>query len=750
MKNISNQSYAFSINYSFQTKLYFMKKINLLILSLIMFGTMMAQNNAERYQHVNNNPIAGTDIQWDILWTFNASAGSQAGIETDGNHVYCPTWNSTTITRYDMDGANPTDFTIAGVTGLRDLAYDGTYFYGASATMALKVMDFTNETLVASINASCAGVTGIRHIAYDPTLDGGNGGFWIGNWAELGAINMEGTQLIANQGNESCYGSAYDDTDPDNPVLWCFQQAGLEAVTFQQFDINTLSFTGVNHEASDIPGFLTGSIAGGACTWDDPVSGIKMLIGNIQQTPNLIFAYELSGGTAAFTYDMQLMELDMPMLAELNEEIQVMGKVKNRGSETVTSFDVSYTIDGGSPIVSTISGVSIATSGLYDFVSDQPLVFDTEGSYEIVVTIENINGNIDEDPSNNTLTHFIGIVPFVPEKKVFGEEATGTWCGWCPRGTVAMDYMAATYPDTWIGVAVHNGDPMVNTVYDNGIAPHIGGYPNALVDRAVGAINPADFEDHYLVRMEAITPASLELSTIDWDEETREISFDVISEFVVDINSELRFNAVIAEDSLWGTSSGWAQANSYSGGGNGPMGGFELLANPVPAADMHYDHVAREILGGWDGTANSLPATITAGSTHFYTYTYTIPDAMRTDKMTIIGLLIDQASGEVLNANSTDMTMITGIEEVADFDLIVYPNPASGIVNVVFENKKNQAVSIKVYDLMGKVMLSREAQMLSSGNQQVQLDVDNFSDGLYFVEVSTGSTRKVHKVSVSN
>jgi hypothetical protein len=313
-----------------------------------------------------------------------------------------------------------------------------------------------------------------------------------------------------------------------------------------------------------------------------------------------------------------------------------------------------------------------------------------------------------------------------------------------------MDYMAETYPETWIGVAVHNGDPMVNAVYNAAIGAHITGYPSALVDRAVGAINPANLEDYYLDRIDAITPASIELSTIDWNETTREISFDVISEFVVDINSELRFNAVIAEDSLWGTSSQWAQANYYAGGGNGVMGGWELLPNPVPAADMHYDHVAREILGGWDGTANSLPASINAGDIHSYTYTYTVPATMRTDKMTIIGLLIDQSTGEILNANSTDMSMITGIEEVAKFDLIVYPNPASSTVNVVFENKKNQPVSLTVYDLMGKVVLNREAQMVNSGNQQIQINVDNFADGLYFVEVKAGTAKQVHKISVSN
>lgn len=727
-----------------------MKKINLLIMSLLMFGIMMAQNNAERCENPSNSQIAGTDVIWDVVWSFDASAGAQAGVETDGNHVYCPTWNAATITRYDMDGGNATNFTIGGVSALRDLAYDGTYFYGASADMNLRVMDFDSETLIKTISASCAGVTGIRHIAYDPGLNEGNGGFWIGNWNELGAIDMDGNELISNVGNADCYGSAYDDTYPDNPCLWLFQQNGVEAVTFHQWDINTMEFTGVTHEASDVPGYVAGSIAGGACTWDDPESGLKLLIGNIQTTPNKIFAYELSGGTAAYTYDMELMELDIPFFVEIDDEVQIMGKVKNRGSETVTSFDVSYTIDGGTAEIYPVTGVEITIGGTYNFTHGTPVVFGSEGSYEIEVTVENINGNVDEDPSNNTLAQSVGVVPFIPVKKVFGEEATGTWCGWCPRGTVAMEYMAATYPETWIGVAVHNGDPMVNAVYDNGIAPHISGYPNGLVDRAVGGVDPSSFEDHYLDRIEAITPASVELSTIDWNESTREISFDVISEFVVDINSELRFNAVIAEDSLWGTSSQWAQANYYSGGGNGVMGGWELLPNPVPAADMHYDHVARKILGGWDGTPNSLPASISAGSIHSYTYTYTLPVAMRTDKMTIIGLLIDQSTGEILNANSTDMSMITGIEEVAKFDLIVYPNPASGTVNVVFENKKNQPVSIKVYDLMGKVVLNREAQMMNSGNQQIQVNTDNFSDGLYFVEVKAGNTKQVHKVSVSN
>ena len=56
---------------------------------------------------------------------------------------------------------------------------------------------------------------------------------------------------------------------------------------------------------------------------------------------------------------------------------------------------------------------------------------------------------------------------------------------------------------------------------------------------------------------------------------------------------------VIVEDSVRGTASGYAQANYYSGGGNGPMGGYENLPSTIPASQMTYNHVARVLAGGF-------------------------------------------------------------------------------------------------------------------------------------------------------
>ena len=117
-----------------------MSRINLLLLSLLILGTTMAQNMANRYQaiskidkaecadNVNKTPIDGPKAMWDIVWNSQANRADQTCIETDGSHIYCPAWATDTITPYDMDGANATNFTIEGVSagaGLVEATIDG-------------------------------------------------------------------------------------------------------------------------------------------------------------------------------------------------------------------------------------------------------------------------------------------------------------------------------------------------------------------------------------------------------------------------------------------------------------------------------------------------------------------------------------------------------------------------------------------------------------------------------------------------
>jgi hypothetical protein len=314
-----------------------------------------------------------------------------------------------------------------------------------------------------------------------------------------------------------------------------------------------------------------------------------------------------------------------------------------------------------------------------------------------------------------------------------------------------MDYMAETYPDTWIGVGVHNGDPMVNAIYDDAIQsiiPNFPGYPSGTIDRSGdNYYDPSEFEEGYLQRMEAISPATIDIVNFSWDAVNRIVSFDLQSEFVVDIHNELRFGFVITEDSLWGTSSGWAQANYYAGGGNGPMCGFEDMPGTIPAASMHYDHVAREILDSPYGTEGSLPLEILAGEVHSYNYTYTIPGNWKYENLHFIGILIDMATGEVLNAN--EVSNYVGIKEMKpDQSIMVYPNPFADFTNIEFSLDKASVVKVDVCNFLGKNVYSESAREYPNGTNKIRINSADMSSGVYLVKLTIDNQTFTRKVSV--
>ncbi len=400
--------------------------------------------NAMQSIYKPSSSTNNTKATWDVLFTFDASAAGNPGIETDGTNFYTVTWSGGDFTRYDMDGLNPTIFTIAGVTNIRDMAYDGTYFYGSDASMTIQIMDLANEASIGTIPVTCTGVTGVRHIAYDPTLDGGNGGFWVGNWNELGAISMTGAELVPSTVTlESCYGSAYDPwTDLANPCLWLFQQpTGAEAI-FYQFDINTYTMTGVTHDASDVPGYLASSISGGACTYED--AGIFILAGSIQQDPNLVFAYELAytaspsapdavvgltvtpdaGG--ALTYDITWDNPTLNVGGTALTDITSISFYVDLVLETVLIYDL---VVGAT---NTFPGLTVATPGYHTF--------------KVVCT----NGAGDGIPAS--VTEWIGFIP--PDNITFSniEDITAD-VAWTQVGT----------PDSWDIEILTTGTPPTGT-----------------------------------------------------------------------------------------------------------------------------------------------------------------------------------------------------------------------------------------------------------------------------------------------
>ncbi|MDD2278083.1 MAG: T9SS type A sorting domain-containing protein [Bacteroidales bacterium] len=239
----------------------------------------------------------------DVVHSFNTFAAGCAGIETDGTNIYTVYWNPSVALRnfdkYTMDGTFVEEFEIAGVSALRDMAYNPNtgYFYGSAASTSLFEMDFANKTLVSTITAP----TACRAIAYDDDDDT----FWANNWdTDLTEFDITGAATGNAMPMVSIYGAAYDNwSDPANPTLWVFEGTGGGGTTTQLLEYAMDgTTTGRFIDLTTVPGFAAGAGSGSGGLASFEKDGVAYLLANIQQDPNLIVIIYLASTVA--TYDV--------------------------------------------------------------------------------------------------------------------------------------------------------------------------------------------------------------------------------------------------------------------------------------------------------------------------------------------------------------------------------------------------------------------------------------------------------------
>ncbi len=91
-------------------------------------------------------------------------------------------------------------------------------------------------------------------------------------------------------------------------------------------------------------------------------------------------------------------------------------------------------------------------------------------------------------------------------------------------------------------------------------------------------------------------------------------------------------------------------------------------------------------------------------------------------------------------------SIFTGIEnnQVSVFgDVVLYPNPATDVVNIEYSLNNSGNVSIEVLDIQGRSLGLGFNENQNAGQQLVQLNVNNLSDGMYFVRITSANSSNV-------
>lgn len=382
-----------------------------------------------------------------------------------------------------------------------------------------------------------------------------------------------------------------------------------------------------------------------------------------------------------------------------NTPLEIDVDIVNHGSNGISSLDLEYTLNGttNTQHIDLSEPVEGFFGKTYTTKLNIPAISES-GNYDLKVKVTKVNGEDNGDAVAESTIPLIALKT-LPKHRTLLEEYTGTWCGWCPRGFVALEKLAKEYPDDFILVSYHNDDPMEIMSYYF-FPSQVEGFPTSFVDRkfevdpyyGTSDDTPFGVKDDLALRSKEFGQASIEV-TPSWgaDGESIEVTTEVIFPYDLD-NNKYALEYILVADGLTGAEgSNWDQSNYYSGGDDGEdMKQFNEGGSKVSGLVFNDVAVLMSEIGGIEG---SLPTTIKANDPLTHSYKFNLSDAVNTsdepiiqdkNKLRVIALLIDTETGEVVNANKADVGEYSSINGVS--------------------TSQDKITSISFYDITGRRM----------------------------------------------
>ncbi|MBR2237274.1 MAG: hypothetical protein IJ887_05290 [Prevotella sp.] len=351
--------------------------------------------------------------------------------------------------------------------------------------------------------------------------------------------------------------------------------------------------------------------------------------------------------------------------AKVGDEITVTQEFVNHGAAGIKSMDVEYKLDGKT-YTKTITSKVKGQFGLNTYASFTLPAISEAGTYDFTMRVVKVNGQDNMDQAPEAVTP-IQVLNTVPKKRTLMEEYTGTWCGWCTRGFVALELLKKSYADDFVTVSYHNDDPM--EIMPSAYFPSpVSGFPGAWIDRGM-SVDPyggEPYDDSHFSTLDILQwrNAMFANAEIDLKAELNEAEDEVnvtanVTFPYSDDNANFALEYVLVEDGLTGAAgTDWDQQNYYSGETSVSADLKEMASKGSTISGLVFNDVAVGI-SQIGGIAESIPQSVKADVPVEHTYTFypdycynTAYEPIIQDKsqLYVVAMLIDLSEGIVVNA----------------------------------------------------------------------------------------------------
>jgi hypothetical protein len=452
------------------------------------------------------------------------------------------------------------------------------------------------------------------------------------------------------------------------------------------------------------------------------------------------------------TLDMGVTTVYLAPFLQTGSSNTITGVIKNYGYNTVTSMNLNYSVNGGTPVSTPLTGLSIPLGTTYNFTSGTPWAPSTGGSYLIKVWADNINGGTDGNHTNDTLSGTVVVVDSLQPKRVMIEEFTQASCDPCAAAHINVDTVYGNNLSRAVMLRYHVNFPGRDMMNEVTQTPFVGtrlsyygvsGVPDAQVDGKYvypGATSGGLSTAVISAAASAGSPFKITV-TPSYDTGTKTYSFSAAIKCYGPMAAGLKAYACLIVDTLT----------------------YALNQSTESIPQTVFPQVAENMFPSASGT--TLTA-FTTGSTQtitgnwvknhpwgnsFSTWNY---DSTKTGKIIVWvendaqKYVYQAAYGNVPTAgggHGVGVNAVTGNNGSID----VYPNPASQVANVSLNLNTAATVKMEVYNILGKMVSSIPAEHRNSGASSSAIDLSNLASGEYFVKVTIDGETLTKTLSVT-
>ncbi len=478
---------------------------------------------------------------------------------------------------------------------------------------------------------------------------------------------------------------------------------------------------------------------------------------------------------------------------------EVTGRVKNRGINDITSLAVSWSVDSGDTSTTSFEGLSLATGDSYNFTCEDLFDFPV-GDHMLDVWISGVNDGIDDDTDNNLLMKTIHVASYAGSRTPLFEEFTSSTCApcagfnnqfvpWCDdhsdqitlvkyqmswpapgdpyyteEGGVRRAYYGVSFvPDLYgNGSQVGTTIGAVNTFFNEavqlpGFASAVGSHTfnGTEITATVNLVPYANYTDFklYIVVFEYLTTGNVGnngetefehvMMKMIPDAEGATLNLQDREPYSLTQTVDLAGTNVEEWDDL-----GVAFIFQDYGSKEVFQSGYSLEdAVYNTDAALSFLFVDGSSVPGFDPAVYDYYVELPEGSTEIpdvlaiaadeNATVVVVPASELRDNVTTIDVFAEDHSAH--NRYTVTFTVATGMNDIENEQVKVFPNPTSGMLYI----ESNKTANASLYSANG----SRVGEYSVSGTQQI--DLSELPNGIYFIKIKTEDSVTTKKISLT-